>query len=407
MKQTSEREPQRWGGLEGSAQWGKLAGTAAVGALAMYLFDPDRGRDRRAQSGQQLRGMGKKTGTVLDQAMRGVKHRLGGVRESMSHLALRGGVDQRSLVEHVRSAVERAVSNPMALSIDAQEGSITLGGLVLASERRGLLSAVRAVSGVREVNDRTETLERPDDSAAIERLGAAPAGAGEPWRPATRNAAMVGGGALGLYGLMRRSPMAMLLGLAGVALMARGMRSGARGRMAQGMAPSLAGARGKAQTVSFEKTIRIEATPEQVYDFWSNYENFPQFMSYVVEVRDLGRQRSHWTVKGPGGTEYQWNAVLTEASRPRQLAWRSEPGAEVENAGSVQFEPSRGGTRATVRMSYRPPVGVLGQTVAKLLGNDPQRELEADLARMKSVIERGIAPRDMAQASAGADKFLH
>ncbi|PWF41739.1 SRPBCC family protein [Massilia glaciei] len=403
MKQTSERDPQQRGALDSTAKWGKLAGTAAVGALAMYLFDPERGRDRRAQSGRQLRGMGKKTGTVLDQAMSGVKHRLGGVRETMSHLQLRGDAGQRSLVEHVRAAVEDAVSNPMALSIDAEDGRVTVGGLVLDSERRGLLAAVRAVSGVRDVNDRTETLERPEDSAAIRKLTASFQGADGAWKPVARNAAMVGGGALGLYGLMRRSPMAMVLGLAGVALMVRNMRGGDK---SQGMRQT-SGARDKAQTVSFEKTIHIDAAPEQVYDFWSNYENFPRFMSYVVEVRDLGRQRSHWIVKGPGGTEYQWNAVLTEASRPRRLAWRSEPGAEVENAGSVEFEPSRGGTRATVRMSYKPPVGVVGQTVAKLLRTDPQHELGADLARMKSAIERGITPRDMAQASAGAGKSLH
>ncbi|QNA91088.1 SRPBCC family protein [Massilia sp. Dwa41.01b] len=118
--------------------------------------------------------------------------------------------------------------------------------------------------------------------------------------------------------------------------------------------------------MELEKSIRIDASPDEVYELWSNYENFPRFMSHVVEVRDIGRRRSHWVVQGPAGTQFEFDSVLTEQSKNRRLAWRSEPGAQIPNAGSVEFEPYRGGTRVTVRLSYTPPAGVLGHGLASL-----------------------------------------
>jgi uncharacterized membrane protein len=94
-------------------------------------------------------------------------------------------------------------------------------------------------------------------------------------------------------------------------------------------------------------------------------------------------------VRGPAGMEYAWNAVMTEQSRPDRLSWRSEPGSEIEQDGSVTFESVNGGTRATVRISYAPPAGVLGHGVARMLGVDPQRQMDDDLAEMKAFIERG------------------
>jgi uncharacterized membrane protein len=157
-----------------------------------------------------------------------------------------------------------------------------------------------------------------------------------------------------------------------------------------------------------QKTIEINASPETVFDIWSKYENFPHFMSHVVEVRDLGDQRSHWVVKGPAGANIEWVSVLTESTRPSVLAWECEPGAEVENAGSVRLEPSStGGTRATVQMSYSPPAGVVGKSLARLLGSDPQRELEDDLLRMKNFIENGNSLKDVVQPASASGKILH
>lgn len=391
MKHMTERDP----------QLGKWLGTAALGALVMYMLDPDRGRSRRARSGQKLLGMTKRTGTALDRAMRDIGNRVSGLQARMVHMGERQSAhtDDQILVERVRSALGRSVSNPHSISISAQSGRVSVGGPILASEKQQLLDVVRAVPGVSEVSDLTETHERPDGASALQGARQAPrvSMAQEQWTPALRSAAVLGGGALGLYGLLRRSPLAMTLGLAGLAVLARGVSN----------APlaSLIGA--KSHMIDIEKSIRIDAAPEQVYDLWTNYENFPRFMSHVSEVRDLGNGRTHWSVKGPAGTEFEWDAVHTEQSRPHRLAWRSEPGAEIEQTGSVQFEPSRGGTRVTVRLSYSPPAGAIGHAIATLLGSDPKRQMDDDLARMKTFIERGALPHDAAQQAAASSKTLH
>src|SRR5690606_3441176 len=111
---------------------------------------------------------------------------------------------------------------------------------------------------------------------------------------------------------------------------------------------------------------------------------------------DLGQRRSHWVMRGPAGQRIEWDATLTESSRPHVLAWRSEAGATVQHSGSVNLEPSAEGTRVTVRMAYAPPAGVLGQGMATLLGDDPGEALEDDLLRMKDFIENGVPPHDTA-----------
>ena len=125
-----------------------------------------------------------------------------------------------------------------------------------------------------------------------------------------------------------------------------------------------------------------------MFDLWAEYENFPRFMANVVEVRDLGSDLSHWTMKGPGGSTFEWDSILTEKDRPHTLAWRSVPGGEVEQRGEVYLEPFRGGTRATVRMSYVPPAGKAGQALAR------DRLLGVTTVRRFPAVERRRARRD-------------
>jgi uncharacterized membrane protein len=132
----------------------------------------------------------------------------------------------------------------------------------------------------------------------------------------------------------------------------------------------------------------IDAPLEQVFAFWSNYENFPLFMSHVREVHELGGGRSRWSVSGPGGVPIEWHAILTEQVPNSVIAWRSEPGSMLENAGVIRFaRSSDSATRVDLRFCYHPPAGGAGQAVVELLGSDPRAKLNEDLGRMKSLLE--------------------
>lgn len=334
MKQTSEHD----------LHLGKWLGGAALGALAMYMLDPDRGAPRRALSGARLRDLGRQGGDMLDRVVHEVSERMGGDGAAASGAGQSGANGQR--------------------------GAHRAHGTDTGHHTSSSASAMKQDAG-----------RRPFSVQSL-------------WPSSPRNAAMPGGGTLGLASMLtRRMPLALAMGLAGTALLMRSMKNGAL--------PELSRQQGSSGMVNIEKTIHIDAAPEQVYDLWASYDNFPRFMANVVEVRELGNRRSHWVVKGPAGSEFSFDAVLTQQVRPRRLAWRSESGAQVEQAGSVQFEPSRGGTLATVRLSYRPPVGAVGQVVATLFGADPEHELEEDLGRMKDLLE-GRPPQMGGQAGDGA-----
>lgn len=342
MKQATEHD----------LQLGSWIAAAALGAVAMYMLDPERGAARRAQSGRALRDLGRQGGDVLDKVVQGIESR-----------ASDAGARLKEAVGHAGGA-----------AADAADAALPDGAAARPDGRHHL-----SPYELHESNP------------------APPAR----WSGTRRGAAMAGGGALGLYGLLSgRSPVRLALGLAGLTLLARG----ASNRPLR----SMLGAARNGQAIEVEKTIRIDAAPAQVYDLFANYENFPRFLSNVVEVRDLGQRRSHWVVKGPAGTEFSWNAVLTEQDRPHRLAWQSEAGAEVEQAGAIRFEPVRNGTRVTVHLSYRPPAGKVGHAVASLLGSDPRRQLDEDLARMKTLVERGAMPHHGGAAGAPAEgTFLH
>jgi uncharacterized membrane protein len=188
------------------------------------------------------------------------------------------------------------------------------------------------------------------------------------------------GGALAIYGLTRRGTFGALLRTLGA-----GMLVGRTGRdvfTGSGL-PSL----DRRRAVDIQKTLHIEAPVHQVYGFWSNYENFPLFMSHVREVEDLGEGRSHWSVSGPGGVPIEWNASVTQQTPNEVIAWRSEAGSMLENAGIIRFSPTGTGTRVDLRLCYHPPVGGAGQAVAELLGSDPRAKLNEDLGRMKALLE--------------------
>jgi uncharacterized membrane protein len=353
---------------------GKWLAGAAAGALLMYMLDPDRGSARRAQTTGKIMDVGRETGARLSNTWERVGSRVG---SRLSHAA-------EQVAETASDAAESLKPN----------GS---GGRSASDSMRNM--GARASGTISDAMDQVSEVA----SRAAAPVRQAMQGMGGDWAPAMRSSAVLGGGLLGLYGLLRRSPLGVAVGLAGLALLARGATNSPLRNMLRGEGLG----QGLGKTIDLEKTIRIDASPDEVYDMWANYENFPRFMSHVVEVRDLGRRRSHWVVRGPAGSQFEWDSVLTEQSRPYRLAWRSEPGAEIPNTGSIQFEPYRDGTRVIVRMSYSPPAGMLGHGLATLLGADPKRQMDDDLSRMKSFIERGVTPRDLSQEGRSASRFLH
>jgi uncharacterized membrane protein len=141
------------------------------------------------------------------------------------------------------------------------------------------------------------------------------------------------------------------------------------------------------------ESVIIGRPAREIYDFWRNFENLPQFMDNIKSVQTLGATRSHWVIKAPAGTSVEFDSRVVEDVPGRSIAWRSEEGASVPNRGRVEFIETASGTGTNVRVaiSYDPPAGAAGRLIAKLFQREPSVQAREDLARLKSLLETGSA----------------
>jgi uncharacterized membrane protein len=148
----------------------------------------------------------------------------------------------------------------------------------------------------------------------------------------------------------------------------------------------------RGEGIKVERSITVNRPPAEVYRFWRRLENLPRFMDHLESVTVIDENRSHWVAKAPAGTKVEWDASIHNEIEDELIAWRSLPGSDIDNAGSVHFTPAENGTEVRVVLSYDPPAGRVGAAVAKLLGEEPGHQVEDDLRRFKQVMESSKTP---------------
>src|ERR1043165_10300873 len=203
----------------------------------------------------------------------------------------------------------------------------------------------------------------------------------------------IAGTALAIVGYKRSNAA---LGVAGLGLLARGVTgfcpvSAAIGRntASQDTRDALGGSGG----VRVDASTTIHRPAQEVYSYWRQLENLPRFMDHVKDVREVGGGRSIWTVNGPLGVPVSWTAEIINDVPAELLSWRSVGDSDVVSAGSVRFKPSRDrGTDVRVKLQYDPPAGKAGATIAWLLGEDAQTQIEEELQRFKQLLETVAVP---------------
>jgi len=352
-----------------------------VGAGLMYMLDPERGRQRRARVTNALVHAGKVERNLFRKGLRDAQNRAQGAGMRARRIFSEPASDE-VVLGRIRSRLGRAVphGHMHALEIEVKEGRTILRGPVLAGEADAVLACVRGTTGVREVIDR---LERHVTAGAIQALQGEKRGRRRVvmWTPALRVGAITAGTMLLGYGLfLKRGVVGGLLGAAGGALALRGAFNEPL--------PTLVSPRTE---VMVQKTVIVHAPIHKVFDLWSKFENFPRFMRHVRDIdMEVGGRKSRWTVDGPAHTTVNFEAETIELEPDRVIAWRTLPGQQIEHEGRARFEEvDDQTTRVTVRMTYRPPGGVLGHAIAHILGWDPKSRIDDDLIRMKGLLEEG------------------
>jgi uncharacterized membrane protein len=150
------------------------------------------------------------------------------------------------------------------------------------------------------------------------------------------------------------------------------------------------------QATKIKKTIEINKPPSELYRFWRALDNLPRIMSHLESVQVIAGRFSHWMVKTlPGMPTIEWDAEIINDVENERIGWRSLNDSDVDQAGSVEFEPVGDGqtTRLTVTLQYAPIAGRLGAAVAKLIGLDPDFKIAEDLQRFKESMEAGNVVR--------------
>jgi uncharacterized membrane protein len=195
--------------------------------------------------------------------------------------------------------------------------------------------------------------------------------------------ALIGGSALAVLGLTRRSKGGLALAAAGGALAYAGTRVNAG-----------------VQEVVARSSILLNCFPEEAFRFWRDFENLSRFMHHIESVSQMGERRSRWVALGPMGYRVSWDAEIV-AERPNELiSWRSLPGSEINVDGFVEFSRSTGdrGTLVNVTVIYTPPAGKAGHVIAKMFGKDPNFLMRQDLRRFKALVETGEIPTTEGQS---------
>jgi uncharacterized membrane protein len=133
---------------------------------------------------------------------------------------------------------------------------------------------------------------------------------------------------------------------------------------------------------SVTQSIDVDVPVSTAYNQWTQFEEFPQFMDGVKQIRQLDDQTLEWTAE-IGGQEEQWTAEITEQEPDQRIAWHSITGNN--NGGVVTFHHiDDNKTRVTLQMEWEPQGAV--QQAGAAMGSD-DRQIKGDLERFKRFIE--------------------
>ncbi|HZY66473.1 MAG TPA: SRPBCC family protein [Rubrobacteraceae bacterium] len=151
-----------------------------------------------------------------------------------------------------------------------------------------------------------------------------------------------------------------------------------------------------------EGSVEVNAPVQQVYEYWETLENLPNFMRNVEQVRSIGDNLTHWSVKGPLGASVEFDARTTQNERNEAIAWNSEDG-DIQTSGQVRFrELDDDRTRIEVQMNwFDPPGGKVGEAVSGLVAG-PKTILEQDLKNFKDLMEGEATPEEIQERTNAA-----
>lgn len=132
-----------------------------IGAVMMFFMDPQRGNRRRALLRDQMTNLANKTEDVVDAKAEDLKNRAQDVVTEAKNRFKEEPLSDQVMTELVRSEMGRVITNAAAIDVSAHEGKVILRGPIPADKVDALLSAIDALPGVKQIENRLEVQEEP------------------------------------------------------------------------------------------------------------------------------------------------------------------------------------------------------------------------------------------------------
>lgn len=134
----------------------RLLTSIGLGAALMYLFDPERGKARRAQIGDRVKATASEAEQSAEKLAKNVRNRAAGVKAKLSKTE--EAADDEILIARIKSQLGHVIDNADRVQVEASLGYVTLRGELPEGEIEKAVESAESVDGVIEVDNQLRPL---------------------------------------------------------------------------------------------------------------------------------------------------------------------------------------------------------------------------------------------------------
>jgi uncharacterized membrane protein len=136
------------------------------------------------------------------------------------------------------------------------------------------------------------------------------------------------------------------------------------------------------------KKLTINATPQQVFDYWADFRHFQQFIPVIERIDILDERRSRWVIHAPLSHRVIFESLITTFEPDKNLVWESRH-ADGFARGELRLTESGDNTQVELDFEYKLHRGWM-RNVARLVSHFgfPSHAFDHGLARIKEQIEK-------------------
>lgn len=129
----------------------RLLTSIGLGAALMYLFDPERGKARRAQIGDRVKAKAHDAERSAEKLAKDLRNRASGVKAKLSKTEQ--AADDDILIARIRSELGHVIDHADRVDVQASLGHVTLTGELPEADIEEAVRCAESVDGVISVDN--------------------------------------------------------------------------------------------------------------------------------------------------------------------------------------------------------------------------------------------------------------